>query len=68
MPEYNLNYDNLLQYNDKKYELKHLLDEKIKVVLLKSTVCWAEKGEHSTQYYLNLEQSNAFNKNITKLK
>ena len=44
------------------------MDEKIKGIILRSKICWAEEGEKSTKYFYTLEKRNAVNKNISNLK
>ena len=65
--EIELSNENRHIYNEKKNELEHLLDEKIKGVMLKAKVKWAE-GEKSSKYFFTLEKRNVINKNVNKLK
>ena len=59
-----INFDLL---ETKKEELENIRKEKIKGVIIRSRVRWAEEGEKPTKYFCNLESRNYINKTISKI-
>ena len=51
----------------KQEELENIRKEKIKGIIIRSRVRWAEEGEKPTKYFCNLESRNYINKTITKI-
>ena len=58
---------NLDLLETKKEELENLRKEKLKGIIIRSRVRWAEEGEKPTNYFCNLESRNYINKTITKI-
>ena len=59
-----LNFDLI---ETKKEELENIRKEKIKGIIIRSRVRWAEEGEKPTKYFCNLESRNFTNKTIYKI-
>jgi exonuclease III len=59
------NYE--LEMNTIKTELEEINNEKLISSIFRSKCNWAEEGEKSSNFFLNLEKHNYENKNITKL-
>lgn len=55
------------EYQNLKYELEEIYNNKTKGVMLRSHAIWLEEGETSTKYFLSLEKRNYKNKRIDKL-
>ena len=51
----------------KKEELENVRKEKIKGIIIRSRVKWAEEGEKPTKYFCNLESRNYINKTISRI-
>ena len=51
----------------KQEELENIRKEKIKGIIIRSRVRWAEEGEKPTKYFCNIESRNYINKTITKI-
>ena len=49
-------------------ELKQINEKAARGIAIRAHAAWCEEGEHSTQYFLNLEKRNYKRKCITKLK
>ena len=49
-------------------ELKQINEKAAPGIAIRAHAAWCEEGEHSTQYFLNLEKRNYKRKCITKLK
>ena len=49
-------------------ELKQITEKAARGIAIRAHATWCEVGEHSTQYFLNLEKRNYKRKCITKLK
>ena len=58
---------NLDLLETKKEELENLRKEKLKGIIIRSRVRWAEEGEKPTNYFCHLESRNYINKTITKI-
>ena len=51
----------------KKEELENVRREKIKGIIVRSRVRWAEEGEKPTKYFCSLESRNYINKTISRV-
>ena len=47
-------------------QLKQYEDDKVKAEIIRSKIQWAEKGVHSTKYFLGMEKHNKSKKHIRK--
>ena len=51
----------------KKEELENVRREKIKGIIVRSRVRWAEEGEKPTKYFCSVESRNYINKTISRV-
>ena len=54
-------------FETKKEELENVRREKIKGIIVRSRVRWAEEGEKPTKYFCSLESRNYINKTISRV-